>query len=798
MIKNYFRIALRNLFRDKLHSFINIAGLAIGMTIVLLIGLWIMDECTFDKYNPNYDHIARVMQNQTLNGRINTTSSMPLPLAGELRSSYSPAIRQVVTSYWTRDYILAWQEKKLTQRGKFMDAGAADMLSLNMLQGSRAGLSDPSSILLSESTSRALFGDADPLDRTLHIDNKMTVSVKGIYEDIPQNSQFRDVGFIAPFDLYASTYGWMKEKRTDWGYDCVEIFLQVANGTDAGKLSAHVQRIKLDHLKDNPDAAAYQPRIFLQPMKRWHLYSEFRNGVNTGGSIQFVRLFGTIGFFVLLLACINFMNLSTARSERRAKEVGIRKAIGSLRGQLISQFYSESLLVALMSFLLSLGLLALSLPLFNKIAGKHISVEWSNPWLWTAGIGFSIFTGLLAGSYPALYLSSFRAVVVLKGSFRAGRWAAVPRRALVVLQFSVSVLLVIGTIVVFRQIRYAMERPVGYDRNGLLTMPINIPEFAGREETLRQELLRTGSVSEMAIASSPANWVWNNYSGFEWPGKDPNVQGEFATISVSHGYGPALSWKFKDGRDFSRDMATDSSAIILNEAAVDFMNLKHPVGTPVTWDGQRYKVIGVVKNMIMESPYEPVRQTIYMLNASGFNNTFLFIRLRPGIAAGGALPAIRTAFQRVLPSAPFDYQWVDEQYAWKFNAEQRIGQLAACFAIFALFISALGIFGMASFIVGQRIREIGMRRVLGASVFSIWRMLSKEFILLVGLSFLIAGPVAWYCMHRWLQNYTYHSGIPWWIFAVAATGTLLITLATVSWQSISAAMTNPVKTLKDE
>ena len=798
MIKNYIKIAFRNLFRDKLHSFINIAGLAIGMTIVLLIGFWILDECTYERYNPNYDYIARVMQNQTLNGKTSTTSSMPIPLAGELQTAYSPAIQQVVTSYWTRDYILAYKDKKLTQKGKFMGAGAADLLGLHMLQGSRAGFENPSSILLSAAAARALFGRADPLGQTLHIDSKMAVTVKGVFADIPQNSQFREVHFIAPFDLFAAANDWVKEERTDWGYDCVEIFVQLADGVDEAGLSARLKNSTIDHLKDNPDAAAYHPQVFLQPMRRWHLYSEFKNGINTGGSIQFVWLFGTIGFFVLLLACINFMNLCTARSERRAKEVGIRKAIGSLRGQLVAQFYSESLLVALIAFLLSLGLLYLSLPFFNRLAGKNIAIRWLSPWLWTTGLGFSIFTGLLAGSYPALYLSSFRPVAVLKGSFRAGRHAAAPRRALVVLQFSVSVLLIIGTIVVFRQIQFAKDRSVGYDRDGLLSMVINVPEFAHRQETLRQQLLRTGSVTEMATASSPTTWVWNNYTGFEWPGKDPAVEGEFATISVSHEYGSALGWQFTKGRDFSRNMATDSSALIVNEAAVAFMGLKHPIGTPVTWDGKKYTVIGVVRNVVMESPYEPVRQTVYMMGGGINNTTFLFIKLRPGVAAGRALPAIRNVFQHVLPSTPFDYQWVDEQYARKFSTEERIGQLAGCFAVFALFISALGIFGMASFMAEQRIREIGVRRVLGASVFSIWRLLSKEFVLLVGLSLAIAGPLAYYFMHRWLQNYTYHSGIPWWIFAIAAVGALAITLLTISWQSVKAALTKPVKSLKNE
>jgi hypothetical protein len=475
--------------------------------------------------------------------------------------------------------------------------------------------------------------------------------------------------------------------------------------------------------------------------------------------------------------------------------VGIRKAIGSLRRQLIAQFFCESIVVALVAFLLALGSAAIALPWFNELADKHIIIDWGKPGLWLTGLGASVLTGLLAGSYPALYLSSFRPLAVLKGSFKAGCWAAIPRRALVVLQFSVSILLTISTIVVFHQIQFARNRPAGYDRDQLLTLPITVPEFAGRADLLRQRLLQTGMVAEAAMSSSPLTQVWESYTGFSWPGKDPTFQDDIATVSVSYEFGSTIGWQLLKGRDFSRDFATDSSGIIINEATVSYMGLKHPIGTTVKWGNKNYTVIGVVKNMIQESPYGQMRQTIYLLD-NAFTNYWWLMRTKPGVAMTDALPVIQKAFFEVLPSATFDYRFVDDEYARKFAVERRVGTLAGFFAGFALLISALGIFGLASFVAEQRTREVGIRRVLGATLFSIWRLLSREFVLLVALSVAIAGPLAWLGMHRWLEGYQYHTGIEWWIFVASGVGAMLLTLLTVSWTAIRAALTNPVQSLK--
>ena len=797
MLKNYILLAIRHLRRDKTHALINISSLAIGLAIVLLIALWIFDECTYDRFNPHYDHVARVMQFETTNGATDVSSSLPYPLINDLQTTYGASFKRVVASWWTRNHVLEYANKKLAFDGNFMDPQGIDLLGFHLLRGSNNALENPNSAIISATVAKAFFGDADPIGKTLHIDSKLTVAVTGVYADMPGNSHFNLVKFVAPMALFMQSEAWTKDVRSDWGWDFCEIFVELADHADVAAISERLRNSTLIHMRDNPLAAAYHSQVFVQPMNRWHLYNEFKNGVQTGGAIQWVWLFGTIGFFVLLLACINFMNLSTARSEKRAREVGVRKAIGSKRVQLILQFYSESMVVAFLAFLLALVLAALALPWFNNIAGKSIAIVWTSPWLWGAGLTFSLLTGLLAGSYPALYLSSFRAVSVLKGSFKAGRWALVPRRALVVLQFSVSALLVIGTIVVFRQVEYARDLPANYNRDRLIAMPIVVPEFTRRSEALRQEMQQTGVVAQTAISSSPATQVWEDFSGFDWPGRDPSLNADFGTVSVSFDYGSTIGWHIVQGRDFSRDFATDSSGLIVNEAAVAFMGLKHPIGTPVTWGDKKYHIIGVVKNMITGSPYEPAGQIIYLPNYD-FNHNWFFIKLKPAIALSAALATVRSAFQHVLPNSAFDYRFVDDLYAKKFAAEQRVGTLAAFFAGFALLISALGIFGMASFTAEQRIREIGVRRVLGATVYSIWRLLTREFTLLVGLSVLIAGPLGWFILHRWLQNYTLHTNIAWWIFVVTGAGTLAITLLTVSWTAIRAATTNPVKALRSE
>ncbi|MPR35873.1 FtsX-like permease family protein [Cytophagaceae bacterium SJW1-29] len=792
MIRNYLKIAFRNLTKNKAYSFINIGGLAVGMAVAMMIGLWIYDELSFNKYHQNYDRIAKLVQSATVNGDFGVGEYMPLPLANTLKTDFSDDFDYVVLSSWTREHILAYDDRKMTKMGNFLSPEAPDMFSLKMLKGTRAGLKDPSSILLSESVAEALFGQADPLGKIVKIDNKMDVKITGVYEDLPYNTEFREMMFIAPWDLYLSSEPWIRDNG-GWDNNSFQILAQIAPKSDFETITNKIKNLRVIHV---PESAYVKPEVFLHPMSRWHLYGEWDKSGNAEGRVQYVWLFGIIGVAVLLLACINFMNLSTARSEKRAKEVGIRKAVGSVRIQLISQFLSESLLVVAVAFLLALGLMLLTLPYFNEVADKKLVFPWNEPIFWLTSLGFSLFTGLIAGSYPALYLSSFQPVKVLKGTFRVGRFASLPRQVLVVVQFTVSVTLIIGTIIVMRQIQHAKNRPIGYDRNGLITIAMNTPELFGRYNVLRRELMETGAVTEMATSSSPTTKLGSRQIGFDWEGKDPGLRAQLGIMAISHDFGKTVGWQFVDGRDFSRDFSTDSSGLVLNETAVRYMGLKDPVGKIIKWNGKPYQVLGVIQDMVMDSPFEPVYQTAFLLDYNWAS--VIDIRLNPTLSASESLGKIEAVFRKINPGSPFDYKFTDQQYGLKFAAEERIGTIASVFAVLAIFISCLGLFGLASFIAEQRTKEMGVRKVLGASMIDLWALLSKDFVVLVIIAFFIAAPVAYYFLTGWLQSYEYRTRISWWIFAVSGLGALVITLLTVSYQSIKAALVNPVKSLRSE
>ncbi|MBS1666247.1 MAG: ABC transporter permease [Bacteroidetes bacterium] len=794
MFKNYLKTAWRNMEKNKAQSLINILGLSVGMGVAILIGLWIWDELSFNKSFQNYDGLAIVMQHQTFNSDVTSQTAVPYLMGDELRNSYGSEFKQVSMSSWTSDHILSVGEKKITQSGNFYEPQITEMLSLNMVKGSRAALKDKYSIILSSSTAKALFGEEDPLGKTIKMDNKYDVKVTGVYEDLPYNSDFNRLSFIANWKLFIDNNNWSEKSTNPWRNNSFQTLVQLADHADMEKVSKKIKNVKLKRV--TPQDAAFKPVVFLLPMSKWHLYSEFKNGVNVGGRIEFVWLFGLIGFFVLLLACINFMNLSTARSEKRAKEVGIRKAIGCLKSQLVQQFFYESIMMAILSLGFSLLLVQLVLRFFNQIADKKIGIPWANPIFWFFAIAFSLITGLLAGSYPAFYLSSFQPVKVLKGTFRVGPFAALPRKVLVVLQFTVSVVLVVATIIVFEQIQFAKNRPVGYDRNGLVMVPVMTEDIHQHFDAVRDDLKKSGAITEIAESSSPTIYVNEVDNGFEWKGKDPSLQGDFAVSFVSKDFGKTINWKIIQGRDFSRDFLTDSNAIILNETAAKFTGLKNPIGETIVWDGKPFHVIGVINDMVIQSPYSPVYRSVYVTDPGA--QSVINIRINPASSTHDALAKIETVFKQYNPAQPFEYKFIDTEYARKFGDEERVGKLASFFAGLAIFISCLGMFGMASFMAEKRTKEIGVRKVLGASVFTLWRMLSKDFVVLVFISLLIATPIAYYFMHEWLLKYTYHSEISWWIFAAVGAGAISITLITVSYQAIKAAVANPVKSLRTE
>jgi putative ABC transport system permease protein len=808
MFKNYFKIAWRNLFRNKTYSIINITGLALGLAMVLLIALWINDELNVNKNFKNYDRIVRVMVNSIQNGQVESHLDAPAPLATEILSKMGSDFKAVSRVVYTDHSGLSYGKTKLEKTGSlYVDPQMMGILSLQMIQGGPQALNEVSSMIIDRTLAHELFGKEDPMNKIVQLENKQNVRITGVYEDIPSPAEFSWIHYIMNWDqqwVDHPEYLLKPPEQPDWilyqdrwdiGY--VNLFALLQDNADFEKVSARIKPLLNGHgRKDHPE-------LLLHPMSKWHLFADFKGGKNAGGTIEFVKMFSLIGFFVLLLACINFMNLSTARSERRAKEVGIRKSVGSLRMQLILQFLGESLLIAFIAMLLSLVLAYLALPAFNKLADKSIPFPWTNQFFWIGILLFTFITGMIAGSYPAFYLSSFNAVQVLKGKIKAGRRASMPRKVLVVLQFSISIALIIGTLVVFQQINYANNRPIGYDRHGLITIYRNTPDGFKNYDALRNDLLKNRAVENMTLSTGPLTQLWAKVNGWDWTGNVKHADPVFGWMGVSNTFGKTVRWNFLMGRDFSADQPGDTSSAILSESTVKAMGLKDPLNCIVTsiyaeHPNQQMRVIGVIQDVIQESPFNTGLPMIYSMNLQEKYLNQITIRLNPGNSFKQSIGTLQAFFGKYVPDANFSYSVASEEFAKNFVLEQRIGTIALVFSAFAIFISCLGLFGLASYTAEQRTREIGVRKVLGASLLNLWSLLSKEFLLLVLLSFCIALPASYLFMYNWLERYDYRTAISVWIFFATMGIALLITLATVSFQSIKAALENPIRCLRTE
>ncbi len=798
MFKNYLKIAWRNLFRNKIYSIINIAGLSIGMAMTLLIGLWITDETSANKNFAHYDRIVKVMLNSSHGGITQTSSALPVPVATELKTKYASDFKDVTVFTGADEHVLTYGNTKLlVTGGHYAEPDIIPMLSMKMIRGGKDALDHVGSLLIDQSTAKSLFGNAEPMNKVVNVNNTRTYKITGVFEDFPLSSNFSGAHFMMPFSEFVMDYPDAKEMLTSWAFGNLEIYARLQDQADLDKVSAKLKPIFNGHGRED------KPALLLHPMSKWHLYADFNDGKNTGGAIEYIKMFTVIGIFVLLLACINFMNLSTARSERRAREVGIRKSVGSLRSQLILQFLGESLMITSLSVLLSLVLLFLALPWFNGIADKQIIFPSGKPLFWFMITVFTLVTGIVAGSYPAFYLSSFDAVKVLKGTLKAGRSATLPRKVLVVLQFTISVALIVGTLVVFQEIQYARNRPTGFDQKGLLTVYRTTPELYKNHEAIRQELLAKGAIVDMILASASTYSLDSKPDGWNWPGKDPHSNPLLGWLAVSSNYGKTVKWEFTQGRDFSADYPTDSNGLILNETAVKYIGLKNPIGATMSSKytqvpNQPLHVIGVIKDMVMESPFAKVYPTIYTMNLPAQYLYCLNIKLNPSISYAKAIALTEPVFLKYNPSSPFTYYPNAEVYDSLFALEKKIGTLSLVFAGFAIFISCIGLFGLSSFTAEQRKREIGVRKVLGASVFNVWRLLSKEYMILIFFSLCISLPLSYYLMFNWLQRYSYRIDISVWILIGTMAMAFLITLLTVSFQSIRASFANPVKSLRAE
>jgi putative ABC transport system permease protein len=795
MYKSYLKIGWRSLLKHKGYSLINVGGLTIGMAVALLIGLWVFDELNFNKTFKNYERLGLLYQNVNFDGQIFSIETGPHPLGAELKNNFQD-FEEVSTSTPEDKHVVSIGEKILPTNGIFTDPQFLKMFSVQLEQGSMEGLKDIHSIMLCKTLADALIGE-DAVGKIIKLDNNEQVMVTGVFRDFPGNSAFKDIKILLPLVYYFSLNAGYRDEKVRWGSFDFECFVLLKDKNSFTKVESRIKNFLFGKTTDV--ARTLKPSTIILPMSKWHLYADFKDGINIGGKIKYVWMFGTVGMFVLLLACINFMNLSTARSESRSKEVGIRKVMGSARKQLISQFLAESLLVVAIAFVFSLFIVALVLPMFNTLIEKQLAIPIAHPYFILVSLSFMLVTGFLAGSYPALYLSSFNSVKVLKGVFKAGRWAAVPRQTLVVFQFTISVALAIGTVIVFQQIQYAKNRPVGFDREGIIYVPVQTQHLAkANYNSLRHDLLESKAVKNMAISDSPITGGMQANPALTWEGKDPSSQPVIGMNSCSHDFPETHGFRIIEGRMFTRELAGDSLALIVNESAAKLFagKEKSSIGKKIKWDGKEREVIGVIKDQIRWSPFAKQQPHLYFIDYK--DARFLTIRLDARTDIKGALAQVETVLKKYDPGTPFEYKFIDDEYARQFKDEELMGKLASLFSSFAVFISCVGIFGLASFAASQRTKEICIRKVLGASMLGVWRMLSRDFVLLVVISIAVAAPLAFYCSNSWLQQYDYRITISWWIFAASGVGALLIALITVSYQSIKTALINPVAGLRGE
>ena len=782
------------MLNNKVYSALNIVGLAAGMAVALLIALWVVNEYSYDKFLPDYKSLYQVELNFTdPHEGEHTQAAVSLPIADVLRKEY-PEVQYVAETDWMGSHDLLVGTKKLYMNGAAIGSDFLKMFQYHLVKGSKNDvLKDPFSIVLTESTAKALFGDADPMAKIVRIDNKYSLKVTGIMADVPKNSTLQ-FNFLMPFSFNEATQDWMKKARTTYYNNSFQIFVQLKPGVNYTALAPKIRNIVYN---GGPKMRPVKPVVLLHPLEDWHLYSEFKNGKESGGFIDYVRMFSIIGILVLLIACINFMNLSTARSEKRAREVGVRKAIGSQRHDLIFQFLTESILITFIAFLLSIVFVQLVLPSFNALTGDEIGIPYGSPVFWFIMATYVLATGLLAGSRPAFYLSSFNPVKVLKGTIQVGKAAALPRKILVVLQFSCSIALIISTVIVYQQIQYAKDRPTGYSADRLVTTDMS-DDLNNHYDALRNDLLGTGLVESVAKASSPVTGIYWHTGIDKWPGQEPGELGiNVGGISITDSYFKTVGMKLSEGRDFSSEWSADTSNIIINEAAVRRMGLEEPLNQLVTFDGitGQARIIGVVKDALLESPFTPVEPTVFVHGRGG---NFIMYRLAKGVNTHDAIEKIGKIFDKFNPAYPFSSRFVDDEYNQKFNLEVLVGKLAGVFAGLAIFISCLGLFGLAAYVAEQRTKEIGVRKVLGASIAQVWLLLSKDFILLVMISCVIASPIALYFLNGWLLKYDYRISVGPGVFVLSAVAAIAITLITISFQAIKAALMNPVKSLRSE
>ena len=792
MIRNHFKIAWRSILTNKGYSLLNILGLAGGMAVALLIGLWVHYQFSYDTSLEGHDKVFKVGKQYTDKSIRQTVLSTPQPLAEVLRKD-ALGIQYVARTDWMQSHGLQVDDKKVSLPGGMVGEDFLHIFKHPFLKGNADNaLEDPYSVVLSQSTARALFGNDDPLNKTVRIDNSHDLKVTGVIEDVPANSTLQ-FSFLVPMAYYIQNTEVLKENASNWSNYTFQTFVSLKPGVSYARIQPAIKNIFAKY--DPQDDKKANSELILQPMNNWHLYGSYENGVATG-FIDYVKMFSIIGVLVLLIACINFVNLATARSEKRAREVGIRKTIGSLRSQLIMQFLTESVLMVFLAFCICLLIVLLALPAFNTLTDVPISIPYSSGIFWLCMVAFIIITGLIAGTRPAFYLSSFKPTKVLKGVSKAGTLAALPKKALVVLQFTCSIALIIGTVIIYQQVQHAKNRPTGYSTSQLV-MTEATPDIKRNFDALKNDLLQSGVVTEVTQSSSPVTENTNFNGILQWPGHTSDENIGVATVGVADpDYFATMDMNLLDGRNFKGTV--DSLNVVVNESAVAAMQLDNPVNKMIRFGviDQPVRIIGVVKDALMSSPFSKPQSTIFFYNSN--RGRVITYRLKPAVNAQQALVTLTDIFNKYNPSVPYIYNFVDEAYSSKFKLEVLIGKLAGIFATLAIFISCLGLFGLVAYTAEQRKKEIGVRKTLGASISQIWLLLSKDFAVLLFISSFIAAPVAFYFLHNWLQQYEYRITISAWVFIATMLLSIIVALVTVSFQAIKAAIANPVKSLRTE
>jgi predicted permease len=786
MFFNYVKTSFRNLWKNKGYSFLNIFGLGVGIACAALIFLWVEDELTFNHYFSNRANLYKVKDRQTYDGTTYTFDATPGPLAQGMKLEI-PGIKATTRYTWANPVLFSLGDKTIYEQGSYVDSSFLQMFQLQFIKGSAAtAFSQLNTLVVSEKMAKKFFNNTDVIGKTLKVDNNKSFVITGVIKDLPENVSLQ-FDWLAPFQVFLNNNQWL----TGWGSNGIMTFAELEPHADVNAINK-----KLYNFVGSKQQGAIA-KMSVYPMDRWRLYDSYDNsGKEREGRIKYVNQFSLIAWVILIIACINFMNLATARSEQRAREVGVRKVLGAGKYKLIGQFIGESLFMSFLSAFLSIFIVYLALGGFNTLVQKQLSLDILNPVHAGGLIAIALVCGLIAGSYPAFYLSSFNPVTVLKGlKLKASGGAGFIRKGLVVLQFTVSVWLIVSTIVIYQQIQHARDRNLGYNKQGLVYTGLQ-GKMNAHFNAIKNDLLQTGAVQNACVSSQSVLQVGSNTGGFDWPGKDPSKQLLVGVDYVSPEFVSTMGMHIRDGRDFYQGSLADSNNIIINQAFAKAIHAKNIAGTLITNGSDKYTVVGVIDDFVYNNVYKSADPLIIFC-APVYANV-LTVRLKPGTDMKAGLDKFENIIKKNNPGFPVEYKFVDAEFEQYFKSETLVGTLAGVFSVLAIVISCLGLFGLSAYTAERRTKEIGIRKVLGASAQGLAALLSKEFVLLVIISCGIAFPLSWWTMYNWLLDYEYKIDISLWIFVGAGLLSVAIALATVSFQAIKAALANPVKSLRSE